>query len=70
MQKETREENIIEVEEQLSTKVQVEVQQSTKVQIDGRSTMKGNGDQEGRVGICSNEKMRNLRQNHTFGERY
>jgi RecB family endonuclease NucS len=33
MQKDAREENIIEAKEQASTKVQVEVQQATKVQV-------------------------------------
>jgi hypothetical protein len=32
MQKDAREENVVEAEEQLSTEVQVEVQQATKVQ--------------------------------------
>jgi hypothetical protein len=32
VQKDAREENVVETEKQLSTKVQVEVQQATKVQ--------------------------------------
>jgi len=44
VQKDTREDNVVAKEEQISTKVQLKVQQTTKGVNNGRSTMKGNGD--------------------------
>ncbi len=70
VQRDGGEENVVEVEVQLSTGMQVGMREPIEVQAMGKSTRKGDGDWEAWVASCSKEKTPNPGKSYTCGERY